>query len=74
MFGPLVEEAVAKYAKLSHELLSALQLFGATQKLTYGFAVEETEAIAFGARKNVVLRVPLEDPVIVREEMRLNIT
>ena len=74
MFGPLVEEAITRYAKPSHELLAVLQLFGATQKLIYSFAVEEKHVIGFGKNKNEVVRVPIDEPVIVRPERHLNIT
>ena len=74
MFGPLVEEAIARYTKPSHELLAVLQLFGATQKLIFSFVVEEKHVIGFGKNKNEIVRVPIDEPVIVRLEKHLNIT
>jgi nitrate reductase beta subunit len=74
MFGPLVEQAITRYSKPSHELLAVLQLFGATQKLVYSYAVEEKQVIGFGLKKKEVVRVPIDDPVIVRPEKHLNIT
>ncbi len=74
MFGPLAEQAIAKYSKPSHELLAVLQLFGATQKLVYSYAVEDTQVIGFGKNKQEVVRVPIDEPVIVRAEQHLNIT
>jgi nitrate reductase beta subunit len=74
MFGPLAEQAIAKYSKPSHELLAVLQLFGATQKLVYRYAVENTQVIGFGKNKQGVVRVPIDDPIIVRPEQHLNIT
>jgi hypothetical protein len=51
-----------------------LQLFGATQKLIFSFAVEEKFVVGFGKNKKEIVRVPIEEPVIVRPEKHLNIT
>ncbi len=41
MFGPGVEEAIARYTAPSRELLAVLQLFRATQKMIFRFEIEE---------------------------------
>jgi nitrate reductase beta subunit len=74
MFGPLADQAIASYQKPSHELLAVLQLFGATQKLVFSYAVEDQQVIGFGRDEKEVVRVPMEDPVIVRSQAHLNIT
>ena len=74
MFGPGVDEAIERYAKPSPELLGVLQLFGATQRLLYGYEITDTEAIGLGRQGQVVVRVPIEEQVIVRSEKHLNIT
>jgi len=74
MFGPGVEEAIEKYSKPSHEMLGVLQLFGSTQKLIFSYEVTDREAIGFGKQGQEVVRVPIDEPVIVRPETHLNIT
>ena len=74
MFGPGVDEAIAKYANPSHELLGVLQLFGATQKLIASYEITADEAIGFNAGGREIVRVPIVEPVIVRPPERLNIT
>jgi len=41
MFGPGVDEALARYRAPSRELLAVLQLFRATQKIIFRFEIEE---------------------------------
>jgi nitrate reductase beta subunit len=74
MFGPGAEEAIEKYSNPSPELLGVLQLFGATQKLIYSYRVTDSDAIGYGRRDQEVVRVPIEEPVIVRPPDHLNIT
>jgi nitrate reductase beta subunit len=74
MFGPGVEKAIDTYAKPDHELLGVLQLFGSTQKLVFSYEVQKDEVVGYGKRKQVVVRVPIEDPVIIRSEKHLNVT
>jgi len=74
MFGPGAEEAIEKYSNPSPELLGVLQLFGATQKLIYSYRITDSEAIGYGRRDQEVVRVPIEEPVIVRPPDHLNIT
>jgi nitrate reductase beta subunit len=41
MFGPGVDEAIARYAAPSRELLAVLQLFRTTQRMIFRFEIEE---------------------------------
>jgi nitrate reductase beta subunit len=41
MFGPGVDEALARYRAPSRELLAVLQLFRTTQKIIFRFEIEE---------------------------------
>lgn len=41
MFGPGVDEAIARYTAPSRELLAVLQLFRATAEILYGYRIEE---------------------------------
>ena len=74
MFGPGVDHAIEQYSKPDHELLGVLQLFGSTQRLVYSYKVEKDEVIGYGKKNQLVVRVPIEDPVIVRPEKHLNVT
>ena len=74
MFGPGVEDAIAKYANPSHDLLGVLQLFGATQRLLYSFEVTTDDAIGYDEAGVEVVRVPIYERVIVRADTHLNIT
>jgi nitrate reductase beta subunit len=74
MFGPGVEEAIERYTKPSHDLLSVLQLFGVTQKLIYSYKVNADSITAFNKSGKEIMTVPIEEPVIIRPEKHLNIT
>ena len=74
MFGPEVDEAIQKYSKPSHELLCVLQLFGVSQKIIYSYEVTEKEVVALDQKRNSIVRVPLEEEVVVRPEVHLNTT
>src|SRR4030065_1301653 len=65
MFGPGVDEALAKYANPSHELLGVLQLFGATQKLLASYEITEDEAIGFNTSGRARGRGPIVGAAIV---------
>ena len=74
MFGPGVDEAIRKYSKPSHELLSVLQLFGVSQKIIHSYEVADKEVIALDQNRSVIVKVPLEEEVVVRPEVHLNTT
>src|SRR3972149_4768934 len=70
MFGPGVDEAIAKYANPSHELLGVLQLFGATQKLIASSEITAGDGIGFNASGREIVRVPIVEPGIARPPER----
>jgi nitrate reductase beta subunit len=74
MFGPGVDEAIAKYTNPDHELLGLLQLFGTTQRIIERFRVTDTDAVGYDGNGHELVRVPIEEPVIVRAPERHNIT
>jgi nitrate reductase beta subunit len=74
MFGPGVDAAIEKYTKPSPKLLGVLQLFGVTQQIISAFDVRSDHAIGYDERQKEIIRVPIEEPVIVRPEKHLNTT
>jgi nitrate reductase beta subunit len=74
MFGPGVEQAIARYRNPSPQLLGLLQLFGTTTRILPRFRVSGKEAIGYDAEGKESVRVPMEEPVIVRPEKHLNVT
>lgn len=69
MFGPGVEESKATYRKLKDDkqLLGALLLFGATNRIIEKFKVEGEEVIGWDGKGEEVARVPFVEPTYVRE-------
>lgn len=54
MFGPGVDDAIARYTNPSRELLAVLQLFRATQKIIFSYKVEpgpKTGELNIGGQK-----------------------
>ena len=45
MFGPGVDEAIAKYTRPSRELLAVLQLFRACQEIIFRYEILEGEKV-----------------------------
>lgn len=45
MFGPGVDDAIAAYTAPSRELLAALQLFRTTQRMIFGYRIEEGKKV-----------------------------
>lgn len=74
MFGPKVDEAIERYTKPDDELLGVLQLFGVTQQIIERFMVTEKHAVAYDSAGKEVVKVPLDEPFIVRPPVYLNIT
>ena len=74
IFGPAVEDAIATYTKPDPELLGVLNLFTTTQKLIFSYDITSTHAIGFGQKGQEVVRVPLIEPIYVRDEKHFNIT
>jgi nitrate reductase / nitrite oxidoreductase, beta subunit len=73
MFGPGVEDAIARYAKPSPKLLGVLQLFGSTQIVISGYEITDKDAIGYGDDGKEILRVPIHEPVYIRPRKHLNI-
>jgi nitrate reductase beta subunit len=70
MFGPGVAEAVEAYrnAKDDPELLGLLMLFGSTERIVDTFAVADGVAYGYGPDGEEIVRVPVQEPAIVRGE------
>jgi nitrate reductase beta subunit len=69
MFGWGVDEAIATYRRVSEdkELLGALLLFGATPEISHYFRVDRDVVIGYDAKQAEIVRVPLNEPVVIRE-------
>ncbi len=70
MFGWGVEQAIATYrtaAKDDRKLLGALTLFGATPEISHYFRVDGDCVIGYDFKQAEIVRVPLREPVVVRE-------
>ena len=74
MFGSGVDNAIAKYASPSPKLLGVLQLFGATQKILFSYEITANDAVGFDENGVEVVRVPIDEPIVVRPAQHLNIT
>jgi nitrate reductase beta subunit len=74
LFGPGVENAIKRYSDPDPDLLGLLQLFGTTQQIIEKFRVTEKDAIGYDAHKREIIRVPLEDPIVIRPPIYHNIT
>jgi nitrate reductase beta subunit len=69
MFGWGVEAAIAAYrtAAEDRKLLGALTLFGATPEISHYFRVDGDEVIGYDAKQAEIVRVPLKEPVVIRD-------
>jgi len=69
MFGPSVEQAIKTYRNVANdpELLGVLMLMGATDRWIEHFRVKSDEAIGYDAKGAEIARVPLKEPVYIRE-------
>jgi len=69
MFGPGVEQAIKTYRNVTNdpELLGVLMLMGATDRWIEHFRVRGDEAIGYDAKGAEIARVPLKEPVYIRE-------
>lgn len=68
IFGPDVEAAKEKYRHLAEDknLLGALMLFGATNRMLVRFEVQKQEAVGWDVDGEEVARVPFTEPMYVR--------
>ncbi|GBD25180.1 Chlorate reductase subunit beta [bacterium HR30] len=69
MFGWGVDAAIALYRKLHEDkkLLAALTLFGSTPQIIHYFRVDGDYAVGYDATEKELVRVPLHEPVVIRE-------
>jgi nitrate reductase / nitrite oxidoreductase, beta subunit len=70
MFGDKTAAAINTYKKAAEDekLLGALLLFGATEYIIHRFKVEGGEAIGYDEDGDEIVRVPLSEPIQIREE------
>lgn len=68
LFGPGAAAAVAAYraAAEDRQLAGLLSLFGSTPNSVSHYAVKNDEAIAYGEKRQELVRVPVREPVFVR--------
>ncbi|GIW44906.1 MAG: hypothetical protein KatS3mg077_2188 [Candidatus Binatia bacterium] len=69
MFGWGVEQAVELYRRVAEDkkLLGALTLFGSTPQIIHYFRVDGDSAIGYDATEKELVRVPLHEPLVIRE-------
>jgi nitrate reductase beta subunit len=69
MFGWGVEAAIEAYrnAPNDRKLLGALTLFGATPEISHYFRVDGDTVIGYDSKQAEVVRVPIKEPVVIRE-------
>ncbi len=67
MFGPGVEEAIETRTKPDNELFAVLKLFGSTTRIIERFAFAGDVVKGFGAKGEMIVEVPLEEPFYERD-------
>ena len=69
IFGPRVAEAKALYREAAQdkELLGALLLSGATNRMITRFKVQGSEAVGWDDEGTEVARVPFTEPIYIRD-------
>lgn len=69
MFGWGVDASLALYRKVREDkkLLAALALFGSTPQIIHYFRVDGDYAVGYDAAQKELVRVPLHEPVLIRE-------
>ena len=69
LFGPQVDQAKTLYRSLKDDkqLLGALLLFGATNRIIEKFKVEGDEVIGWDGKGEEVARVPFTEPTRIRD-------
>ena len=73
VFGPGVENSIKQYrnAGKDKELLAALLLFGATERICDTFKLEGNETVGYDPQGKEIIRVPLTEPVYIRQVKNL---
>ncbi len=74
MFGPGVDDALKQYSKPDEELLGVFSLFRTTRKIIEKFNINSTQAVGYDAKGQEIIRVPIDEPVIVRPPRYHNTT
>ena len=69
MFGWGIEHAADTYrqAKDDKKLLAVFTLFGSTPEIIHYFRLAGDWAVGYDAKQAEIVRVPLREPVVVRE-------
>ncbi len=75
LFGPGRENALKTYkrARDDEELLGLIHLFGSSEKTMESFKVQNGEAIGYDGKSNEVTRVPIMEPISVRDRYDRNL-
>jgi nitrate reductase beta subunit len=68
LFGPHVQEALARYTDPDKKLFGLLRLFGTTETIISRFEVQDDVAIGFDYADRELVRVPLDEPMYIRPE------
>mgnify|MGYP003383896591 CR=1 FL=1 len=73
VFGPGVENSIKQYrnAGKDKELLAALLLFGTTERICDTFKLEGNETVGYDPQGKEIVRVPLTEPVYIRQVKNL---
>lgn len=68
MFGPQVDESIARYRKLSEDPVAQglLVLMGSTDRILHSFSVKNGVAMGFDEKGDEIVRVPVTEPVFER--------
>jgi nitrate reductase beta subunit len=74
MFGPGVDDALRQYSKPDEELLGVFALFRTTRKIIETFNINSNHAVGYDAKGQEIIRVPIDEPVIVRPPRYHNTT
>ena len=69
LFGPGVEEAIETYKNPDDKLFGLLRLFGTTEEIIERFEVRGRTAIALDGNGREILRMPFDEPFIVRDRI-----
>jgi nitrate reductase beta subunit len=69
MFGPNVDECIERYKKLREDPVAQglLVLMGSTDRIIHSFKVENGKAAGFDEKGDLIVSVPVQEPLIERE-------
>ena len=71
MFGPNVNDAIERYKKLREDPVAQglLVLMGSTDRIMHSFKVKDGKAYGYDEKGDVIVSVPVTEPLIERKEM-----